>query len=453
MTYHKNVNIISGDILTSACADSSRTGVYSPTSTNISTYSLGQRTLKQFIDIANASDKDGLWPSIRERTTRLSVTTFSNSGKYIAYTYSITSTAWRAPGYSGVTILNLETMDRVSIPMVTSQVRFLFSETDKYVAIASTNLGTAYVVDLETMTYKKYGSIQFANAVYIGDQLYFTSSNSAKATPLGMYDYDTNSATPVTSEQNVGEPTRSYYRMCYHKDINMLVGLISKTGSSTTWLRYVDASTMTTVREFNLDIALSARNGYVGIYENKLWVIDGTSPLKVIYNVDGVSTPSIKSLSSISTSLLHWWPTAYCSIDGTLYFNTLAADSATGTNFAHNCGIACLDLKNFNPATAEIRYMDINNQFIDSLGLHPDHKKRYVYGHVKDLSNNPLKREILVLDERTKSTIARGESDVATGYFEIEVYSKDKVIMLCRGEGAEISKVIGNMTPSEEKPE
>ena len=118
MTYHKNVNIISGDILTSVCADDSRTGTYSPTSTNISTYSLGQRTLKPFIDIANASDKTGLWPSIRERSTRLSVTTFSNSGKYIAYTYSTTSTAWRAPGFSGVTILNLETMDRVSISMI-----------------------------------------------------------------------------------------------------------------------------------------------------------------------------------------------------------------------------------------------------------------------------------------------------------------------------------------------
>ena len=453
MAYHKNVNIISGDILTSVCADPSRTGVYSPTSTNISTYSLGQRTLKPFIDIANASDKNGLWPSITARSTRQSVVTFSNSGKYIAYTYSDTSTAWRHPSYSGVTILNLETMDRVSISMSHSQLRFLFSETDKYVAIAGSNLGTAYVVDLETMTYKKYGNIQFGNVVYIGDQLYFTTTNYARETPLNMYNYDTNSATPVTSEQKVGDTTRIYYRMCYHKDINMLVGLISKTGSSTTWLRYVDASTMTTVREFDLGVSLTARYGYVGVYENKLWVIDGNAALKVIYNVDGVSTPSIKNLSSIATSLLHWWPAAYCSIDGTLYFNTQAADSATGTNFAHNCGIACLDLKNFNPATAEIRNMDINNQFIDSFGLHPKHKKRYVYGHVKDLSNNPLKREILVLDERTKSTIARGESDVATGYFEIEVYSKDKVIILCRGEGAEISKVIGNMTPSEEKPE
>ncbi len=453
MAYHKNVNIISGDILTSVCADSDRAGIYSPTSTNISTYSLGQRTLKTFIDIDSASDKEGLWPSITARSTRRSAVTFSNSGKYIAYTYSATSNAWRNPGYSGVTILNLETMDRVSITMTPANVRFLFSENDKYLAIATTSLDTAYVVDLETMTYKQYGSGRFVNVVYIGDQLYFTSSDMAKATPLGMYDYDTNSATPVTSEQNVGDSARIYYRMCYHKDINMLVGLISKTGSSTTWLRYVDASTMTTVREFNLAISLSARNGYVGIYENNLWVIDGNSSLKVIYNVDGVSTPSIKNFSSIATSLLNWWPAAYCSIDGTLYFNTQAADSATGTNFAHNCGIACLDLKNFNPSSAEIRNLDINNQFIESFGLHPDHKKRYVYGHVKDLSDNPLKREILVLDERTKSTIARGESDVATGYFEIEVYSKDKVIMLCRGEGAEISKVIGNMTPSEEKPE
>ena len=185
MAYHKNVNIISGDILTSVCADGSdRAGIHSPTSTNIATYSLGQRTLKPFIDIGNASDKNGLWPSITARSTRRSVVTFSNSGKYIAYTYSATSNAWRNPGYSGVTILNLETMDRVSISMTQSQLRFLFSETDKYVAIASSNLGSAYVVDLETMTYKKYGSGQFANVVYIGDQLYFTSSNTANATPL-----------------------------------------------------------------------------------------------------------------------------------------------------------------------------------------------------------------------------------------------------------------------------
>jgi hypothetical protein len=89
----------------------------------------------------------------------------------------------------------------------------------------------------------------------------------------------------------------------------------------------------------------------------------------------------------------------------------------------------------------------LNSSIGGTFDVHPAFTKRKLAGTVLDASLAPVDREVIVIARDTGRLLATTTSSSVDGTFLIELYTTSPVIVLAKGEGAEVTKLVDNVVP------
>jgi hypothetical protein len=369
---------------------------------------------------------------------------FSPNGRYVLYN----STQTQNSSSTGLCILDLELNTQTNINTVGTSFTVCFS-TDSTTALISS--GTApfmYSIDLVNKVARgtitggpTLTSLSMKAAAY-GSLIYFIHRGTGSTGELYSYNPATNSCTLLVTHAfqfaHIAIDTIGY---CY---------LPNGSSGAGRGLNVYDLNSIGTTPAMNT--ALTTFFGTIANNENAVVSSNGIyfcgqggllRAAKINYGANVTATTFTNISPSVNVALFNSGASEIKHVNNNIFFNS----SATAIAPQYQPQLLICDVNGYTTGNLTASICPGANTSIHAFDIQPAFTKRKLAGTVLDASLAPVDREVIVIARDTGRLLATTTSSSVDGTFLIELYTTSPVIVLAKGEGAEVTKLVDNVVP------